>query len=107
MMTEALNWSAIAADPRFKELQQKKSRFLWRLFIIGVAYYFMLPIGAAWFSDIFKIKVWGAINLGLVFALSEFIVAWGIAACYARKAGAFDLMAEAIVEDAWKIGAQK
>jgi uncharacterized membrane protein (DUF485 family) len=45
-----------------------------------------LPIGAAYYQDLFKIRVWGPINLGLVFALSEFIVAWAIALIYSRKA---------------------
>lgn len=105
MTTDLLNWSAIAADPRFVELHRQKSIFLWRLFAFGVAYYFMLPVGAAWFPDIFKITVWGPINIGLLFALSEFVVAWAIAFCYARKAGTFDIMAEAIARDAMKIGA--
>jgi cation/acetate symporter len=35
---------------------------------------------------LFKIRVWGPINFGLVFALSEFIVAWAIALIYSRKA---------------------
>ncbi len=106
-MTKELNWSAIAADPRFQELHRLKSAFLWRLFAFGVAYYFMLPIGAAWFSDIFRITVWGPINVGLLFALSEFVVAWGIAFIYARRAGEFDAMAETLVRDAAKIGALK
>lgn len=94
------NWAAIAADPRFQELHRRKSDFLWKLFAFSVVYYFLLPIGAAWCTDIFRIKLWGALNVGLVFALSEFAVAWGIAFCYAKKAGEFDAMAQAIAHDA-------
>jgi uncharacterized membrane protein (DUF485 family) len=106
MTTSSLNWSAIDADPRFQELHRKKSGFLWKLFLFSVVYYFALPIGAAYFTDIFKIKVWGPVNVGLLFALSEFVVAWGIAFFYARKAGEFDVMAEAINRDAHNIGAR-
>ncbi len=56
----------------------------------AIVYYFLLPIGAAYFTDLFKVKLWGVINFGLLFALSQFIVAWGIAWYYARKAGEFD-----------------
>jgi uncharacterized membrane protein (DUF485 family) len=61
----------------------------------------MLPIGAAYYQDLFKIKVWGPVNVGLLFALSEFVVAWSIAAIYARRANRdFDAMSAEIVRDA-------
>ena len=104
MSDQSLNWGAIDADPRFRELHAKKSSFLWGLMIFSVIYYFLLPVGAAYFTDLFKTQLWGVINFGLVFALSEFIVAWLIAFFYAKKAGEFDAMAEAINKDASRIG---
>ncbi|HTO50537.1 MAG TPA: DUF485 domain-containing protein [Burkholderiales bacterium] len=102
----ALNWFAIDSDVRFQALHKRKSRFLWGLMAFAVVYYFLLPIGAAYFTDLFRVKVWGVINFGLVFALSQFIVAWGIAWFYARKAGEFDALAEEIARDADRIGAR-
>lgn len=97
MTTASTNWAAIDADPRFQDLHQKKSRFLWGLMILSVVYYFLLPVGAAYFPALFSVRVWGPINIGLLFALSEFLVAWGIAFVYARRANAeFDAMAEQI-----------
>jgi uncharacterized membrane protein (DUF485 family) len=107
MANVPLNWSAIDADPRFKDLHAKKSAFLWGLMVFAVIYYFLLPIGAAYFPELYKIKVWGPINVGLLFALSQFIVAWGIAWYYARKASQFDSMADAISRDASKIGGKR
>jgi len=67
---------------------------------ISTIYYFMLPIGAAYYPELFKIKVWGPMNVGILFALSEFVVAWTIAAVYARRANRdFDMMAAEIVRD--------
>jgi uncharacterized membrane protein (DUF485 family) len=98
-----VDWKAIAAEPRFQALHHKKSAFLWGLMIFSVVYYFLLPIGAAYFQELYKIKVWGPINVGLLFALSEFIVAWGIAFVYSRRANAeFDAMAAEIVRDVEK-----
>ncbi len=105
MSQQTLNWSAIEADPRFQELHAKKSFFLWGLMAFSVVYYFALPLGAAYLTDVFKIKVWGPINVGILFALSEFVVAWGIAFIYSRRAAQFDAMAEEINRDAAKIGA--
>jgi len=107
MAVTTLNWAAIDADPRFQSLHTRKSRFLWGLMAFSVVYYFMLPIGAAYFTDLYKVKVWGPINFGLVFALSQFVVAWGIAFFYSRKAAQFDAMAEEIARDADRIGVAK
>ena len=95
----SVNWAAINADPRFQALHAAKSRFLWGLMAFAVVYYFLLPVGAGYFTDLFKARVWGVINVGLVFALSQFIVAWGIAWIYARRASEFDAMAEDIARD--------
>ncbi|MDD2721781.1 MAG: DUF485 domain-containing protein [Gallionella sp.] len=100
MSNQSVNWAAIDANPKFQVLHRKKTTFLWGLMIFSTVYYFLLPIGAAYFQDLFKIKVWGAVNVGLLFALSEFVVAWGIAFIYSRKANTeFDAMAQEIIND--------
>ena len=106
--TARIDWRAIDNDPRFQELHRRKTRFLWGLMVFSLVYYFLLPIGAAYFQDLFKTKVWGPVNVGLLFALSEFVVAWGIAWYYSRKANTeFDAMAAELVREAEKIGARK
>ncbi|MDD5328783.1 MAG: DUF485 domain-containing protein [Sulfuricella sp.] len=106
MSKPSMNWAAIDADPRFQALHKKKTTFLWGLMIFSTVYYFLLPIGAAYYQDLFKIKVWGVVNVGILFALSEFIVAWTIAFVYSKKANAeFDAMAQEIINDAHKMGA--
>ncbi|MBW8079060.1 MAG: DUF485 domain-containing protein [Gallionella sp.] len=106
MSQPSMNWTAIDADPRFQALHRKKTLFLWGLMIFSTVYYFLLPIGAAYFQDLFKVKVWGVVNVGILFALSEFIVAWTIAFVYSKKANAeFDSMAQEIINDAHKMGA--
>ena len=104
MAQAEMNWAAIDADPRFQALHKKKLTFLWSLMLISTAYYFLLPIGAAYFQDLYKIKVWGPLNVGILFALSEFIVAWIIAGAYAVRANKeFDVMAAEIIRDAHNI----
>jgi uncharacterized membrane protein (DUF485 family) len=103
------DWKAIDSDPKFQELHRKKTTFLWGLMIFSVVFYFMLPIGAAYFQELFRIKVFGPVNVGILFALSEFVVAWGIAFIYARRANAeFDTAAAEIVREAeLKYGGRK
>ena len=99
-----IHWEAVEADPRFQQLYRDKNRFLWRMMLFALIFFFCLPIATACFQDILKVKVWGVINLGLLFALSQFIVAWCIAAIYAKRANAeFDVRAKAIIADAHNI----
>jgi uncharacterized membrane protein (DUF485 family) len=100
MSSGNFNWAAIDADPKFQALHRKKTFFLWGLMIFSIIYYFLLPIGAAYYQELFKTKVWGVVNFGLLFALSEFVVAWVIAFVYSKKANAqFDAMAKEIIDD--------
>jgi uncharacterized membrane protein (DUF485 family) len=73
--------------------------------IFSVVFYFLLPIGAAYFQDLYKVKIWGVVNFGLLFALFQFIVAWGVAIYYSRVANRdFDRMAREIAADYEKRG---
>lgn len=104
-MNTAINWAAVDADPRFRQLHRRKTRMLLRLMIFSIAYYFLLPVGAAYFQDFFRMRIWGPVNVGVMFALSEFIAAWGIAFYYSRVAGrVFDEMAKELLRDAERIG---
>lgn len=104
MSTNQINWLAIDNDPRFQRLHSKKVAFLTTLMIFSTAYYFLLPIGAAYFTDLFKMKVFGVVNFGILFALSQFLVAWGIAGYYTVRAKEYDAMAQELIDDAHKIG---
>ena len=95
-----IDWNAVIADPRFQVLHLKKQRFLTGLMIFSVTFYFLLPIGAAYFQDLFKVKVWGVVNFGLLFALTQFVVAWLVAFYYSQRAGSeFDRLAREIAAD--------
>ncbi|MBI2149011.1 MAG: DUF485 domain-containing protein, partial [Acidobacteria bacterium] len=67
-----------------------------------IIYYFALPILVGYAPGLMERKVIGNINLAYLFALSQFFIAWGIAALYLRAAARFDLMAKKIVEKADK-----
>lgn len=103
MLTTAKNtvdWDAVIADPRFQALHRRKSGFLWGLMAFSVFFYFLLPVGAAYFQRLFGVRVWGPINVGLLFALSQFLVAWGVAIWYSKVANRdFDKLAAEIADD--------
>ena len=95
-----IDWKAIDSDPRFQDLHRKKMGFLWGLMIFSMVYYFLLPIGAAYATDLFKIKIIGTINFGYIFALSQFFVSWGLAHYYAHVANKdFDRLTRDVVSE--------
>jgi uncharacterized membrane protein (DUF485 family) len=70
------------------------------MMVLALLFFFALPISTAYFQEILKIKIWGVINAGLLFALSQFLVAWLIAIIYVKRANQdFDAQAQAIVQD--------
>ena len=104
MSKATIHWEAIEADPRFQALHKDKNRFLWRMMLFALIFYFLLPISTAYFQHVLNVKIWGVINVGLLFALSQFIVAWAIAIIYAKRANTeFDARAKALMEDAHNI----
>jgi uncharacterized membrane protein (DUF485 family) len=104
LQKSAIHWEAVEADPRFQQLHRDKNRFLWRMMLFALIYFFCLPIATAYFQDILKVKIWGVINVGLLFALSQFILAWTIAIIYAKRANTqFDVRAKALIADAHNI----
>lgn len=101
MADRTVDWAAIDADPSFQELHQKKKSFIWGLMIFSPIYYFLLPIGGGYFPELFSVRVWGPVNVGILFAFSQFVVAWIIAAIYAvRDNREFDRLATEIRDDA-------
>ena len=97
---QTIDWNAVIADPRFQVLHRRKQSFLTGLMIFSVVFYFLLPIGAAYFQDLYKAKVWGVVNFGLLFALFQFVVAWGVAFYYSSVANRdFDRAAREIAAD--------
>lgn len=95
-----IDWSAVIQDPRFEALHRKKQGFLTALMVFSVAFYLLLPIGAAYFPQVFRIRVRGVVNVGLLFALAQFLVAWLVAFVYSRRAGSeFDRLAREIAAD--------
>ena len=104
MKQSKIHWAAVEADPRFQQLHRDKNRFLWRMMLFALIFYFLLPISTAYFQHTLNIKIWSVINVGLLFALAQFLVAWVIAVIYAKRANTeFDARAKALVDDVHNI----
>jgi uncharacterized membrane protein (DUF485 family) len=91
------DWDKIAALEEFRELLKAKLKFIAVATVFFVVYYFALPVLVGYAPEFMQTKVFGVVNLAYLFALSQFVMAWTVAALYVRAAGRFDKMADAIL----------
>lgn len=91
-----IDWERIAATEEFKALVKAKVRFIVPATIFFVLYYFALPVLVGYAPELMNRKLFGTVNIAYLFALSQFAMAWILAALYMRAAGRFDRMARSI-----------
>jgi uncharacterized membrane protein (DUF485 family) len=89
----AVDYEALAASLNFRELVRAKRRFVVLAMSVFLAYYFALPMLVGYARPLMERRVFGAVNWAYLFALSQFFMAWIIAALYVRAANRFDKMA--------------
>jgi len=83
------DWAAIEAAPEFRKLLARKAAFIVPTCVFFVAYYFALPVLVGYFPELMKTRV-GSVNIAYLFALSQFFMAWIVAALYVRVAAKWD-----------------
>jgi uncharacterized membrane protein (DUF485 family) len=94
-----VDWEKLAASERFRSLLKAKRRFIVPATIFFIAYYFALPVLIGYARPFMEKRVFGPVNLAYLFALSQFFVAWIIAALYVRAAARFDRMAAGVIAE--------
>jgi uncharacterized membrane protein (DUF485 family) len=94
-----IDWDSIASSARFRNLLRAKARFIAPAMIFFIAYYFALPVLIGYARPFMERRLWGAVNLAYLFALSQFFMAWIVAALYVRAAARFDKMSRDVIEN--------
>jgi len=95
---DAADWNAIAASEQFKALLKAKRRFIIPATVFFVLYYFALPYLVGYHPQLMQRKVWGEVNWAYLFALSQFFMAWILAAIYVVTAAGWDRQAKSLLE---------
>ncbi len=93
-----IDWEKLAASERFRSLLQAKRRFIVPALIFFIVYYFALLVLIGYARPFMEKRVFGPVNLAYLFALSQFFMAWIIAALYVRAAARFDKMAADVIK---------
>ncbi len=91
-------WERIAAADEFKALLKAKRRFIIPATIFFILYYFALPYLVGYHTAFMQRKVWGEMNLAYLFALSQFFMAWVLAAIYVAVAAGWDRRAAGLIK---------
>jgi uncharacterized membrane protein (DUF485 family) len=94
---DVVDWERLAASEQFRNLLKAKRRFIVPAMIFFIAYYFALPVLIGYARPFMEKQVFGPVNIAYLFALSQFFMAWIIAALYVRAAARFDKMAADVV----------
>ena len=98
MKAQKNRWEEIAASQEFARLIKAKMKLIVPALVLFIVYYFALPVLVGYAPQWMERKVIGNVNLAYLFALSQFFMAWGIAAVYLRAAARFDAMSKKIVD---------
>ena len=96
---DVVDWERLAASEQFRTLLKAKRRFIVPAMIFFIVYYFALPVLIGYARPLMEKTVFGPVNLAYLFALSQFFVAWIIAALYVRAAARFDKMAAGVITE--------
>lgn len=79
-------YEEVQSNAEFVELRSRFRRFVFPMTALFLAWYFLYVILAAFASDFMGTKVWGDINIGLIFGLLQFVSTFVITMIYARWA---------------------
>ena len=94
---DVADWDSVAAQEEFKGLLASKRRFIVPATVFFVLYYFALPVRVGYAPRLMETRVLG-LNVAYLFALSQFFMAWIVAALYVRAAGGWDKTARRVIE---------
>jgi len=95
-----VDWSRVTQMPEFRAMVRAKLRFIIPAVIFFVVYYFALPVLVGYAPGLMSKRVIGVVNIAYLFALSQFFMAWIIAALYLRAAARFDKLEHKVIEKA-------
>ncbi len=71
-------------SPEFQELRRRFRSFVFPMTIVFLGWYLLYVIASGWARDFMGTKVWGNINVALVFGLLQFVSTFLIAWLYER-----------------------
>lgn len=94
MSEQAYHWDAIYAHPDFQSLVRRRRAVVLRLFAISMLFFFSVPLIVVFQPDVFKVSLGGAMNVGLVYLVAQYVIGSVVALRYAYLLKRLDGMAD-------------
>jgi uncharacterized membrane protein (DUF485 family) len=82
----AQDWEAVQAGPEFQELRRRLRTFVFPVAGLFLTWYLLYVLMGSYAPSVMSIKLFGNVNVGLVFGLLQFVSTFGITAWYVRYA---------------------
>lgn len=98
MATSDIDWAAVLGSERFQALARRRRNTVIVLGLLAALYYFSIPALIAWAPGIFRIRLAAGINVGTVFAVSQYPFGGVIAYVFMRRTAAIDRAAAGLAE---------
>ncbi|SMD21569.1 DUF485 domain-containing protein [Lentzea albidocapillata] len=83
---DAQNWADVQASDDFKELKHRLRKFVFPVTGLFLAWYLLYVLLADYAHGFMSTKVFGNINVGLIFGLLQFVSTFVITTLYVRHA---------------------
>jgi len=96
-----VDWDGIERSEEFRELVKKRRSFVVPATIFFLVYYMAFIIVAGYAPDFMGESVYEGLTVGYCYALTQFVMVFGLGLWYLRKADReFDPLADKVVEAA-------
>ncbi|HYP49281.1 MAG TPA: DUF485 domain-containing protein [Thermoleophilaceae bacterium] len=100
-----INWEAAERSPEFRELIRERRRFVVPATLFFLAWYFGFILLAGYAPDFMGESVYEGLTVGYCLAFTQFLMTWGLAALYLRRADStFDPLAKKAAQRAVDVG---
>lgn len=100
-----IDWIKAERSPEFRDLIRKRRAFVLPATIFFLAWYFGFIVLAGYAEDFMGSSVYEGLTVGYVLALTQFVMTWGLAWMYLRRADRdFDPLARRAAQRAIDVG---
>jgi uncharacterized membrane protein (DUF485 family) len=87
------DWSAMLHSPAFRTLTRRRRKTVLLLGVAAAVYYFSIPALIAFAPSVFAIRLLPGINLGAVFAVSQYPFGIALAFVFLKRSAVLDAQA--------------
>ena len=81
-----IDWERAEQSAEFQELIARKRKFVLPAVIFFLSWYTIFILLAGYAEDFMGARITGGLTVGYVLALTQFVMVWGLAFAYVRKA---------------------